>query len=200
MSDEMRGVVMLALWVLACAPSSGTDRERSREERIAAEGDGVWSGERDRRRAALIKQAFTERLRGQVTPDAGCDVCPDMCRDADLRPVPGTTWQRLYRRAAMDHGYPRDDPSYQLAALELERLGCIARGDRAALKQDWLALLHPGEDPAVRFFAAVQLAEHGIDEQASRRALIALAAGLTRFRGQAELCLEEWQLGIVPSL
>src|SRR5690606_17273878 len=121
---------MLAL--LACEPSSATDKERGRQEMREMLAEHARWGENEREMREY-KREFALRFQGQVQPGVGCRVCPDMCRNADLRQVPVTQFHSLYREAVRKFSYPGDDRTHQLAWLELKRLACIARDGGPAM-------------------------------------------------------------------
>ena len=193
--------VVLALLPGGCEPTSGTDREHKRQEWARAEGDQYVAGERDRRKMARVKAVFAESYAGRIEPGAGCDVCPEMCRNADLRSPGIAELPRLYRDAQRRHDHAKDDWSYQLARLELIRLGCIVKGGDRQLQRAWLAMLEDNESDAdLRFRVATHAIELGVDVEAGLAALRELARGTDALSRAAGTTLDEWSQGIVPSL
>ena len=194
-----RYIILLGVGLLSCQPASATDREHQRREHGEVLSESARIGQRADMMASVTR-AFAARFEGQLLPGVGCDVCPDMCRRADLRALPIPMFRRLYREAAMQHGYPDHDWGYQLASLELSRLGCVARGGEPEMQQAWVRLLDSHEDPAVRYFAAVQAIEIGFATEEPRRVLLELAGGASKFALPASVRIQEWEIGIEPQL
>lgn len=194
----MRYLLLILLALQGCKISSD-DKETHREELRAYLAEAAKWGE-NRRKVREVKQAFAQQFQGKVRPGVGCTVCPDMCKNADLRQVTVAEFHRLYRKAALEHGYPKDDWMYQLAWLELLRLGCIAQDGGQIMKQAWLPLLNAREDPAVRYFAAVQAMELKFAPDEGLRVLRELAQGSSKFALSAQINVEELELGIEPTL
>ena len=147
-------LIFLASWLaqLGCDSTSSTDRE-ARNQEWAASRQSFWTAHSAM--VAQIKQEFASRFEGQIEPGVGCRECPDMCMNADLRAIPAENLLDHYRQAAHEHAAPDDDRRYQLSALELRRLACIARGSQS-LALAWHQLLRPSERASIRYFATVQ--------------------------------------------
>ena len=195
----MRYALIAAVALFACEPTSATDHEAKRKQWRAAEGDEFFPGRARIRKMARIRQAFAERFIGKIKPGVGCDACPDMCKNADLRPISAESLLRLYRAAGMQYGHSKNDWEYQLAALELRRLACIAKSSDPEVQGAWLALLATSEDAAIRYVVAIQAIEFDVDTEAGWQTLQELAAETGEFATAAAIRIDERKLGIEPS-
>lgn len=170
--------------------SSGTDREAHEKE----------SPKLDRTHRALervekIEQrawhVFTSRFKGNITPGAGCDVCPKTCAVVDLRPMDTTAFQLAYRQMVVDLNTSHDDHVITVATHEHQRLLCLLRGGMS-IRQALTPLFAADESSAVRYHAAIDAARLGFGTSEPKRVLHEVAEGSDFTAGLARLRIEKW--------
>lgn len=179
--------------------SSGTDRKAKKKQLQAfshvSQGDYVAGIDQ------RARQVIADRYRGRIEPGVGCDVCPDMCTMADLRPLSVSKLRHEYRQALLDEyavgdglvEFPRDRPlglalvlgeyttpdslSRRTAFYENRRLSCILNQHKSMKNEVYRPLLDPREHRMVRYQAALAMSLSSVGIQAARRTLSELAQG-----------------------
>lgn len=170
--------------------SSGTDREK--QAKISAEldrQDRVLARVEEKERRAW--RAFTARYKGQVKPGVGCSVCPELCEVADLGPMGGLDFQQEYRQMVVDLTESHESHRLRVAMHEHRRLICVLQNERVMLEA-LMPLLTTEEMSAVRYHAAIDLAEVSHRNDESRRVLQDVARGSDFTAGLARVRIEKW--------
>jgi hypothetical protein len=136
-------------------------------------------------------RAFTTRYQGKIDPGIGCEVCPDLCGVADLRPVAANDFRHEYRQMVIDLTESHESLRMRVAMHEHQRLLCIMRNEGEMLEA-LMPLLEPGEPSAVRYHAAIDVAELSHRNAQPRRVLQDVAKGSDFTAGLARLRIEKW--------
>jgi hypothetical protein len=158
-------LVLLLAHISSCQTCDDCDRSTRRssyqppDERTVLPGGGIILTERP---------AIPEHLR------ANCHVCPEWCKQADLRPVPPDTVIATYREHAVIYADKTRRSRWPDGWGKLEQMGCIVAGGGEPLQHRFLELLRD-PDPAIRWPASVHALQHDMDTGAALATLRAMA-------------------------
>lgn len=184
---QMQGGILGILALIACEPSSATDKEAHRQEIAVAERAHRFWYEYELLHQDVDRR-FAARFKGQIAAGVGCDVCPSLCKIADLRPMRKDIFQDLFRRAARRASSDAEYRDILLAIRELERLGCVAASDGDA-RLALLGLLDSAESRPVRYRAALLARDAHLASDEAHRVLGELARGTDEIAGIARMHL-----------
>ena len=168
--------------------SSATDRKARLAELEQIEQDNRKSAEYDEE-DRRVWQRFTSRYQGRVEPGVGCDVCPELCKEVDLRAMSADAFQQAYREASAGMLEVLDRMASRVAFWEHERLRCIVRG-QPGMRDAFLGLLESKETPRVRYDTAVDAFEMGFDYSEFRQALYEVGQGTSTDALSARMLLD----------
>lgn len=170
--------------------SSATDWEAQKEKSRQMDRDDavLASLEAEERRAW---QAFTARYKGQIEDGVGCEVCPELCRVADLSPMGENDFQQAYRQMVVDLNDSRVNHRLRVAMHEHRRLLCVLQNEPVMLEA-LAPLLDSHELSAVRYHAAIDMAEISHSNERPRQVLEEVAASGGFTAGLARLRIEKW--------
>lgn len=183
-------VLGVAPWFGCDISSSATDREQQRLEARETERRNRNLATLDRL-DTVTRQAFASKYKGKIVPGVGCDVCPQICEIADLRPIDASDFRRQYQVAAKTMMQSSDRREVRLAADERWRLVCIARGTES-MRKAMMDLLDAREDPIVRLRVAVDLMKEGIAKVEPRRTVEQLAKVDDEAGFMSRVMIESW--------
>lgn len=184
--------VVSVLSSIGCdSSSSATDREAHKRE--------VQETERTNRNLAEVtrleiatKQIFAAKYRGKVVDGVGCDVCPEICEIADLRPIEASAFKQQFRQAAETMMNTKgDDLAVRLATHERWRLVCMARST-PSMHSAMLELIAATESPTVRIRVAIDLLRERLAKNEPRRVIEELAKGTDETGLMARMMIAEW--------
>lgn len=138
------------LALLACNPTSATDRELGDEE----------MRELDRTNASLAPPIT-------LSEAVGCDVCPEWCRHVDLHRIPVPELLGDYRHHA-DAFYGRKEPDLKqklVSKYELHRIACIVKRSGPDARTAFLRFLADEESIGVQLATADLALVYGFAEE-----------------------------------
>lgn len=171
---------LVLLCMVACNTStSGTDREKAREEIHAQDR---WH-----------RQTMP---RVPPTGAVGCDVCPYWCTVYDLSQPPASELVPRYRKAAIEHIRVE---RYGRAWERLEVMACMTKTRAETLRASWLQLVHD-QDEAVRYCAAVHAIQHELAVDEGVAVLRHLVQDNAVLRTDARVQLLRWAGGLPVEL